>query len=432
MSRLRFFTAPSSILMSFLVGAALGAVPACGGDDDDDDGDDDGTPDAAGTPDADVPDAAVETSRTGVVAVTETEVTNSLVLLGPPPPFLSGAVVSISFVDDQSVTVPPLPDFDSNLNGCAITVYDDAGGDLEPEVTDEGVVSVTGTANGDFACGFVGALGDYLCQSPDADLGGGVVGNAVDGDLAANGIFTLLDANFGPEMAGTHIQLDGFGDGDGVYAIAAVMDAETLIFAEQVTIASTGGADATYTTFIGEGPLPNIATNEFLDDGTETVTISKEDSAVVPGFTMTASARGEGFELTVDSNLPDAFPDTADDVVFACDGAGCGSDPAENTDHLTALVVNGTTTDVLPDIGDDDGFTMLPAVTAHATFTCSMVGADEITIPLEGVQAILDTLPARIQITIGRFAADLPPSGASSTTVVLGHSLTGFTTFEPK
>ncbi|HKE20585.1 MAG TPA: hypothetical protein VKB80_37180 [Kofleriaceae bacterium] len=435
MSRLRFSLTTSSILLTGLLATGLAALPACGGDDDDTADDADDTADDSddtGDIDAGV-DAGVEMTRTGIVAVTETEVTNPLVALGGPP-FLSGAVVSISYVDDQSVTVLPLPDFMNSIGGCSITVYDDAGGDLEPEVTDEGVFTVSGTANGDFACGFDDTVSDYVCQSLDADLAGGVAGNAIDGELSDSGQLTLVGANFGPEMEGMHIQLTGFdgkGDpGDGIYSIVVVPDPETLIFAEPVTNASIGGDDATYTTFVGAGPIPNMVTNEFLDDGTEDVVITKADSDLVPGFTVTAGARGQDFVLTKDSTLPDAFPDIAEDVVYACDGDACGSDPDQEVTQIDALVINGTTTDILPDPLDDDGFTMLPAVGSHATFTCSAIGADEITIPADGVQAILDTGPLRVQVTVGRFVAELPSSETSDTTVVIGHSLTGFTTFE--
>ncbi len=421
----------SSILASGLLTVIFAAAVGCGDDDggddttdDADDGDDDDGPDAA------VADAAVEMTRSGLIAVTETVVTNELVLLGPAP-VISGAVVSMAYIDEQTITVPPVPGFTSNIDGCFITVYDVKAEDEEPVSVDEGAFTVTGTANGDFACAFSDTAGGYVCQSTDADLGGGVPGNAIDGVLDTDGTFTLTGANFGPEMAGMYLQLDGFdGDADGVYPIVNVpKGGETLELSPLVVVpvAATGGKTATYTTFVGEGPMFDVAPVEFLDDGiskdSQDVVISKDDSDLVAGFTVTARARGQGLFLSKDLDQPHEFPATAADVTFGCVAEDCGSDPDEATGQLDAMVINGITTDVLPEKGDD-GLTMLPAEFSYAVFSCSALGSDTVEIPEEGVQAILDTNPARVQITVGRFVAALPPD----TTVVLGHSLTGFTT----
>jgi hypothetical protein len=233
------------------------------------------------------------------------------------------------------------------------------------------------------------------------------------------------------------IQLDGFEDkgdsADGVYPIVAFVDAESIAITDfPFPAAAVDGA--TYTTFVGTGPMANFGTVDFLDDGLEDVVIDKADSDLVPGFIMTAGARGEGFTLTEDSNQPHEFPIfKADDIIFACDSktkGACGADPDEETGQIDAIIVNGITTDVLPPLKDDDGFTMLPAETAFATFSCSMIQSDSITIPIDGVEAILGTNPLRVQMTVGRFVGQLPMSETSSTTVVLGHSLTGFTTLE--
>jgi hypothetical protein len=438
MGRLRHHvsSAPSIVatgLLSVFLAAAVGCGDDDGGDDTDDADDADDDTDDDGTVDASVADAAVEMTRSGLIAITETVVTNELALLGPAPG-ISGAVVSMTYIDEQTITVPPVKGFDDNIGGCLITVYDVKAGDEEPVSVDEGPFTVTGTANGDFACGFNVAAGGYVCQSTDVDLGGGVAGNAIDGVLDTDGTFTLTGANFGPEMAGMYLQLDGFdGDGDGVYPIVDVdVGGEILVLSPLVDVPalSTGGKTATYTTFVGEGPMFDVAPVEFLDDGvskdSQDVIISKEDSDLVAGFTVTARARGQGLVLSKDSNQPHEFPATAADVTFGCIDDGCGSDPEETTGQLDAMVINGVTTDVLP-LKGDDGLTMLPAEASYAVFSCSALGADTVEIPEDGVQAILDTNPARVQITVGRFVAALP----TDTTVVLGHSLTGFTTFKP-
>jgi hypothetical protein len=415
-----------SIFLPRLVGIVLAAALGCGGDDDG--GGDDNTPDAGDEPDArEQADAAVEMTRTGIVAVTETTVLN-----GEGPVIISGAVVSMNYVDDQSVTVQPVPGFTSNLNGCAITVFDLAGGDQPPAITDEGAFTVTGTANGDFECSYSDDAGEYVCQSTDAEIRGGVAGNAADATLTAlDGTLFVEGAAFGLEMVGMTVELAGFGDADGVYPILDVIKTDTLVLDDFSMIAAdaTGEAGATFTTFVGAGPVAGFDPIAFLDDGTEDVVITKEDSALVPGFTVTAQARGEGFFLSKASDQPNDFPAVAADVTYACDGE-CGSDPAPGAGQLDAMVINGITTDVLPAKKDDDGFTMLPAQASFAQFACSAIGADadSVTIPEAGVEAILGTNPARIQITVGRFVAQIPGSATSNTAVLLGHSLTGFTT----
>jgi hypothetical protein len=432
--------------MHGLLALLLGATLACGddldpaddGDDVSDDGDDGDDGDDDGDDGDDGDDDGGEMSRTAVVAVTETIVTNPLPMLqgGPRgvPPSITGATVSMSYIDDQTVTVAPTPPYNSNFNNCAITVFDVAGGDEPPTAVDEGAITVSGTYHGDFACAHSDAAGEYVCRSTDPILGGGVAANAAGATLASTGELTLGEA-IGEEIIGMHMQLTGFegegGSADGVYpVIDLTMAGEPVL--DGVPGDATGGGDATYTTFVGQGPMLNpFPIFNFLDDGeakdAQDVVITKEDSDLVPGFTMTARARGQGFGLTKASTQPHEFPATAEDVVFTCEGDGCGSDPKQTGDQIDAIVINGITTDVLPTKGDD-GLTMLPAENAFATFACSMLMSDTITIPADGVQRILDTNPARVQITVGRFVAERIDTDTSSTSVVLGHSLTGFTT----
>ncbi len=438
MGRLRHHVSSApSILATGLLSVLLAAAVGCGDDDTGDDADDtDDTGDDTDDDgiDASVADAAPLGSRSGLVAVTETVVTNELPALGPVP-VINGAVVSITYVDDDDpAIVPPLPDFNSNINGCAITIYDVKAGDAEPAQVDEGPFVVSGTANGEFACAFEDATGEYACQSTDPVLAAGSAEGATVDEPDGFGFSNLVmtGAGFAPEMAGMRIFLVGFEDkggnpADGVYPIVGVVDDETLVITD-FPFAAAGVTDATYTTFVGTGPMFSFGTVDFLDDGTEDVVIDKADSDLVPGFTMTAGARGEGLFLTKDSNLPHEFPLEPDDIIFACDGKDCGAEPPQGTGLLEAMVVNGVTTDVLPALKDDDGFTMLPAESSFATFSCSMLGTDTITIPLDGVEAILGTNPARVQMTVGRFIGQLENSGTSGSTIVMGHSLTGFTT----
>jgi hypothetical protein len=91
------------------------------------------------------------------------------------------------------------------------------------------------------------------------------------------------------------------------------------------------------------------------------------------------------------------------------------------------MIINGVTTDA--EVNPADPLNMDdPPVASFATFTCSAIGMDTVTIPEAGVEAILATNPTRIQVTVGRVFASLNPvPNAANTNVVVGHSVTGFT-----
>jgi len=431
-----FLFRSSSIFLSGALALAAGA--ACGGDDDDDDdttddADDDGgdSPDAGdgGDVDAGEPDAAGPILlRAGTIAVTETSITNPL---PKGIPAISGGVVSIDFIDTTTVTVPPVEGFGTPIGGCLITVYDLEAGDQEPTSVGEGVVTVTGTANGEFTC--ADDAGEYTCQSTDPAIAGGVAGNAEGGTVESGTDTFILDgANFTPDMQGMQIALTGFGTQDGIYPILGVISPEILQLAN-IDDEVNAGVDGTFSTFVGGGPIPNDGSFSFLDDGLKgsaDVVISKDETTIVPATDVAFKARGEGLTLT--GTQPHQFPFTtpAEDVVFACDGADCGAEPDQVTGVQNVMVINGRTTDQLP-AANDDGITMEDPVSSYATFQCSALVGDDVTIPAAGVEAILGTNPARVQITVGRFAA-VPQSGPEFTNnVVVGHSLTGFTTAPP-
>ncbi|HTE55015.1 MAG TPA: hypothetical protein VK698_29385 [Kofleriaceae bacterium] len=432
-----FLFRSSSIFLSGALALAAGA--ACGGDDDDDDdttddADDDGgdSPDAGdgGDVDAGEPDAAGPILlRAGTIAVTETSITNPLPKgVGP----FSGGVVTVSFADTTTITVPPVEGFDNPVGNCLITVYDIAAGDQEPETVGEGVVTVTGTANGEFTC--ADDAGEYTCQSTDPAIAGGVAGNAEGGTLDEDlDILALAGANFTPEMQGMQIALTGFGTQDGIYPIREVMS-DSILRLDGIDEVVSGDADATFSTFVGGGPIPNDVGFNFLDDGiakdAADVVVSKDATTILPASEVAFKARGEGLTLT--GTQPHEFPFTTptEDVTFTCEGDGCGTEPDQATGILDVMVINGVTTDVLP-TENDDTITMLPAQNSYATFQCSALVGNDVTIPAAGVDAILGTNPARVQITVGRFAA-VPQSAPEYTNnVVVGHSLTGFTTAPP-
>lgn len=425
----------SILLASLFTGAlALAGAGCSGGDDDATDADDgDVAPDASGdgVVDGGQPDASPTTLlRVGSTVITDTLVTNPI---GAIP--IRGGVVDVSFVDASTATVPPVEGFDQALNGCLITVYDVKAGDAEPERVGEGPVTVSGTANGEFAC--TPQDGKYMCQSTDPDLAGGVEGNAAGGTLDSDTDYLIVDgARFGAEMEGMWIGLTGFGTQDGLYPIISVLGDEILqLPAGSIEEEVNAGPTATFTTFVGRAPFVNEDGFAFLDDGetgaSANIVVARAGSSIVPFAERVFKARGEG--MTLSGTQPHAFPfeRPAEGVTFACDGAACGSDPDQVTGVVNVMVVSGRTTDNIP-LEDDDGITMLDPVNSYATFECSALIGDAVEIPAAGVEAILGTNPARIQVTVGRFAAVPEPGDEFNATMLVGHSLTGYTTAPAK
>ncbi len=421
----------SSILSSGLLAAVVAlAGAACSADGDSDDtGDADDGPDAAGdgVADAGQPDATVQTLlRQGTVVVTDTVVTNPV---GKIP--MRGGVVDVSFVDVTTATVPPVDGFGLALIGCLITVYEVMGGEAEPETVGEGGVTVSGTANGEFAC--TPDDGRYRCQSTDPALAGGVAGNAAGGTLDPDTDFLIVGgAHFSSKMEGMWIGLTGFGTQDGLYPVISVLDEEILqLPTGSIEEEVNAGATATFTTFVGREPFVNEDGFAFLDDGatgaSADIIVSREGSALVPAAQRVFKARGEG--MTLSGTQPHEFPldGPAADVTFECEAAGCGSDPDQATGIVDVMVVSGRTTDNIP-LEDDDGITMLDPVNSFASFQCSALIGDSVTIPAAAVEAILGTNPACVEVMVGRFAAVPEPGDASNNTMMVGHSLTGYTT----
>jgi hypothetical protein len=407
------------------------ALAACSGDDDDDaatdDADDTSEPDAGDGVDAGGADAAPPILlRAGTIAVTETSLTNSKVPV-------SGAVVGVSFLDVTTATVAPVEGFNEPIDGCLITVYDVKAGESEPTLADEGEITVTGTANGEFRCAADGGV--YSCQSTERAIAGGVVGNADGASLdGLDDQLTMTGAAFPAEMQGMSIGLTGFGTQDGIYPIIAVLDPETLQLGN-IDESVDGSEDATFTTFVGQSPIPNFAGFDFLDDGVDEesadIVVAMEDSEIVPSTHLAFKARGDGLELA--GPQPHEFPLTlpAQDLTFECAGEGCGSNPDQVTGVLDVMIMNGRTTDRLPE-DDDSGIEMLDAVNSYAVFQCSTLLGDQVAIPSAGLEAILGTNPARIELTVGRFAAVPRSGGEYRNNILVGHSLTGYTTVPAK
>ncbi|HKE15316.1 MAG TPA: hypothetical protein VKB80_10645, partial [Kofleriaceae bacterium] len=409
-------------------------------------GDDNGGPDA-GEPDAAVP----QIVRTGTVAITETTLTNPPIVETDPP--IQGAVVTISFIDNEAVTVPPVEGFDNPIGACQIFVYDVTAGQSEPATVDEGPITVTGTANGDFTCAFNADRG-YVCQSADAVAAGGVAGNAAgatfDGpELPGDPRTSILSGlgatvNAGP-INGSQMLLDGFGDKslDGqTFAVINRPSNNTVLLATPGPVPDliqNASGTATYTTFIGAGPIPNPFGYNFMTDASD-VAIGFEGSKLVPAFNGSYTPDGEGFELVSDPTnnifLPHEFPTAlpaSGPASFGCAAEGCGVAGAGG--QVFATIINGRTTDGATPPADQDplGVAMPDPVGSFATFTCGFAGMDQASITPEELEVILGTNPTRIQTTVVRAQVTLNATAASDsaeTRIIVGHSQTGFTTVE--
>lgn len=410
---------------TLILSSALAVFGAACGDDDGDGSAADAAPqiDAAGDPDAEV---APVLMRSGTLAITELAVDGLAV---------SGALNSISFVDETSRTVAPLTGFESPVGGCQIFVYD-VGTDEEPDPVDAGAVSVTGiSSNGDFACAFVDADIGYVCQSTDAAIAGGVAGNA-DGYVTAANQLTMNDDAGSPLMTGMHMRLSGWPIEDGDYPVVGHTQAggSDLIALPGVG-ADTADADSTYTTFVGEGPVPGGF--NYLDDGTEDVTIAKAAGGGVAAINLTGKTVGDGFTLHDAEGYvtPGTLPTDGTAALFGCDADadGCGVLADDQDDFLlTAMTISGSTTDAA--LGDSGPTDMPDPVTQYATFTCSTLGIEdtginEVSIPAAAMAAILDTNPTRIRTSVTHSTGSIEVSDDETSTVnvVLGHGVLGFT-----
>ncbi len=411
----------------FLLACAPLAFGACGGDDDDN-----GTadPDAAVTPvfDAapDEPDAAPDPTFAGTVSLAEVSVTNpALAAVGA-----AGAVVNISFTDPLDVTVPPQPGYDNNIGACKIFVYDLDAGDVPPTGSAGGPVSIAGT-NGSslptFGCDYNAAADTYACSSADPAAAGTMpmAGTSLTpntGKGAGTATLVISGADFSNEAyAGMQIVLSGFADeaANGRFGILSQPAANILVIANPVlTAPTTLGADSPYQTLIGAGPIPGGF--DFLDDGTASVVVTKAGIENVPAIDTTLTVNGEGFALDDASDLPHAIPtDGTTPATFSCGGDNGTCGVANGL--LKGIIVFGETTDGV--VSPADPTTMPEPVSKFATFQCSGIGAEAITLDEGAMALIMGTNPTRIQTSVTYANAEL----SGQNTIVMSHGVVGFT-----
>lgn len=275
-----------------MVGAlSLVLATACG--DDDDDG---GTVDArtidTSVPavDADTtPDAMPAPARAGTIAIIEAAVTNAN---AAPLGGLHGASVTVSFSDALTGTAP-VTGFESPVNGCLVRVYDLENGDVTATAVDEGIVTVSGTSNGTFACAFNATLMEYVCANPAAGFSGTIPATSSATNInpsAGAVVLTLSGADFstiGPQLRGTYVVISDWNAGDdagagsvvngtfpvlGAGSSAGLADNQMLIVNPLVSttpMVNTNAA-ATYATVVGANVIPGGtigAFDNFLDHG---------------------------------------------------------------------------------------------------------------------------------------------------------------------
>ncbi len=415
-----------SLSLFFSAGLALSAF-GCG----DDDGGGD-RPDARPTADASgTPDAGDEGGqlRSGTIAVTEAALTNEGL------DSFSGALVRVGFSDSTTGNIPaPVDGFDSNINNCLIRVWD-VGTHEDSDPVDEGAVQVTGTENGTFACGFASAALGYVCQSTTPAIAQG----SLDGVTIVSNVMTFPagGTQTAPEMVGMYMVINGFPnipDNTRVPIVGQNTEADTLqLFGLPDANLGAGDADSTFANYVGVGPVPGGA--QFLLAAGDAINVTKAAGDVVGMIDEDFHANGQGFELVEDDVmrkfLPSTVPFDGDEVNFACMDAGCGADGDGGL--IEALVINGETTDGATD-GLDPSDPMPDPVTQYATFQCSFLSSDTARLNADAMAAILGTSPTRIQFSVGRYRGSIieADDGSSSTIVLQGHALLGWSDAPPK
>jgi hypothetical protein len=418
-----------------LAGALALSAAACG--DDDDGADADAAP-------GDNVDAMpeVELLRSGTIAIAQNTVTD-VETVGN----LNGGSVAAGYIDRTTITVAPLPGFDSDppLGSCLITVYDTLGGDVEPTATDEGTLTVTGTNHGPFSCN--NTDGVYRCQSADPAVATKVATGAAAASIGPPG--TPIQLTFPPDsfpedgLAGMFVVANDFANGgtpasfNGVaLPVVGQTDTSVVRVANPVffTGVAMGGDDASVNTFIGAGPVPGGFT--LFDEG-DTITLAKAESDLVAAFEVTTAATGVGFALDTASAQPHEFgygdcdPATEDcGMSFTCaDDGVCGENVGE-PGQLNLLTISGEAND-----GDLDALGLSPyampsVFDTKVTFQCSAIGtANGITVSEEAIAAILGTGPTRVRLSVGRFTGTIvsQENRVGTTNVLVGSLLTGFT-----
>jgi hypothetical protein len=438
---------------SLLALSASALLGACG--DDDGGNNPDARPVDGSTVDAAPgPDAAVKT-RSATLAVTEVTVSTPV----PPTQTIGGAAISISFEDQLTGGVAPA--FDTGqIGGCQVFRYA-ATGDPQPHpAVSEGTVTLggAGIVKPIGPCNFIQDAG-YACIT---DNGTGAAGTATAVGAQSAVTVSITGKTFdAAAVRGQWLQISGVpagaapdatptpGNGDVYNGTFPILNAtgSTLTVANSAAVRaeSVDFTAASFALVQGAGPIPTGGVAgpgkvDFLsDDPTKpvTVTLAAGASTNYPaGITASLAPIGAGLTLveapatdTVPAKIsPEDFPYSDDnDIVIACEGAGCGSAPPAGA--LSGLIVSGRTTDTAG--SPLAPFLMPDPTTSYATFTCTALGSTSVTIPKGALEKILEGSPKRIETRVLRVTFAPITAGQNTANVVVGHGIVGHSSAPP-
>lgn len=414
----------SSALM--FLGALSLVLGACS----DDDGNGMGDIDAsmpmvdAAEPDAGI-DAPPAAMRAGTIAVLDLALTND-VMPAPPNP-IRGAMVHIKYSDLTVSDVEPA--FDNRMGeaqiGCAVWVYE-VGTSMPQPGVDEGAVTIMGTESPVGTCAFDGT--DYRCSNGGGTTAGTVASLLVNGDGTAN-INALSNLFQNQDLEGSRVLLEGFTDdaNNGLFAVIAKNGEASITIANPDAVEELPiSTDVTYTIYTGGGPT--AAGRAFLGGDTDTLSISKEAGGIVPEINLDIIPSGLGLMLDTESTLLHDLPvNPAGEASVSCNpamGGTCGV----AVPPLYGQVVSGWTTD--GDISVSPMPNYMPApVTTWARFECRSQANDPVVIPVEAIQALVDTGATRIETSLWRVTESLGLH--PFTDFFVGHGLVGYTDVPP-
>ncbi|MCG8422561.1 MAG: hypothetical protein MJE77_31990 [Proteobacteria bacterium] len=412
--------------------AALLGTAACG---------DDGGSDADASPQTDAAvDAQPPATRVGTIAVLDTEV-----FINDGTSVAAGPAISVVYEDLSAALPPPAVGMeDGPLGSCVVHVFDltKSPPDKERPTTDEDAVAVkvnNGTVDTlDVTCGYNDAEKVYVCPDGMGAIDANSVAVSNDGGDGTNNTVTITLANangpFELDIVGKHIAVIGFPNAlyNGTFPVVARGGAKSItVFnpAANGQVLDTMGTGGGYTILAGAGPVPGVtpANVSLLGNDAYVVTIAKAASDEVAAFSKTLNPSGDG--LTLANGSPNVYglpTDAANALTFDCSGTNGGS-CGPNGGAISGFVLSGETTDgdiTAAGVGPTD---MPDPVSKYATFQCTGVpNTTSVTLTQEVLDAVLNTdpKPTRIETRLSRITADLT---APATTIVVGHSMVGYT-----
>jgi hypothetical protein len=343
------------------------------------------------------------TTHTGIISIQD-------VSLQGVPQARHGLSVNVLFTERRA------PVFESEpgvATGCKAWVYDVAN-DPAPPLTDQGVITIDGLADGPYACTFDADSG-YICPT---SVGFGAV--SVNVPAAGSASYTIEGAAFSASDVGRYLRVNGAmtKTNDGAFPIVAVTSPDTVLVANAV--ASAESFDSEYTVLAGGGPVPNNPSSPFALGSDVNVSIAPggqkafdfpEVGPIVPGGT---------FELdSASAAAISAVP--LDGSSFSL---GCGDCGAAEATLLRITTSDGDTTGLSP-------FAMPKPSKKHMEIQCANLGGDgTITLPapILGLLALVNADAPVTRVRTAYMREGIGTAGAPNPVIVaVGHGVLGFT-----